>query len=252
MLRKATSIKGFSLLAEDGKIGHVGGFYFDDKTWTLRYLLVNTGSWLFERDVLIYPFAVNQPDWKNRILPVALTKQRVKDSPLIDRAKPVSRQQQASLHEYYAWTPYWGGGEPFGGVPPVFTPPPTEGEGPSEEEKRGDPHLRSINQVNGYHIMAQDGKIGHVEDFFIEDESWIIRYLLVDTRDWIPGKRILLAPKWIDRVAYFEQTVYVNLDKKFIKESPKFDHTVTVSREYEEELYTHYATSAYWKEAVRH
>ena len=73
-------------------------------------------------------------------------------------------------------------------------------EARAEREEANDVHLRSANKVTGYRIGATDGDIGHVEDFIIDDETWEIRYMVVDTQNWWPGKKVLVAPQWIGRM----------------------------------------------------
>ena len=65
---------------------------------------------------------------------------------------------------------------------------------------QNDPHLRSSAAVTGYHIQATDGDIGHVEDFLLDDRSWTIRFMVVDTTNWWAGEKVLIAPAWIERV----------------------------------------------------
>ena len=192
MLRRAEELYGFDIEAEDGEAGDLIGLYFDDQAWIIRYLVVDTGGWLEGRRVLLSPVAVAETRWEEKALRVALTRSQVKHSPDINLDKPVSRQQIVDLHEYYGWPGYWGGSMTMGTATPGVYPmiiagadqveEEMEEEGPSEKY-RGDPHLRSSRVVAGYDIHAVDGEIGHVEDFFVSDKDWVVRYLLVDTRD---------------------------------------------------------------------
>jgi hypothetical protein len=189
MLRSLEELHGYTIRAMDGDIGSVHAFLFDDTTWAIRYLVVNTGAWLPGRQVLIAPLALGQPDWEGQFFPVKLTTEQVRNSPDIDTDKPVSRQQEMLLHTYYDWPTYWTGGNPFmpqavaaypGGLPmtePYELPP----------EELGDPHLHSARDVIGYYIQARDGQIGHVEDFIVDTDAWAIRYMVVDTVNWWPG-----------------------------------------------------------------
>jgi hypothetical protein len=110
----------------------------------------------------------------------------------------------------------------------------------------GDPHLRSTQEVLGYYIHASDGDLGHVEDFIVDDDNWTIRYMVVDTRNWLPGKKVLVAPEWITEVSWGESKVYVDLTQDAIKDSPEYDPTETVNRLYEERLYDFYGRPKYW------
>ncbi len=188
-------LKGNAIGATDGDIGKLDDFYFDDESWTIRYLVAETGNWLLNRKVLVSPFAIGKADLARERLNVTLTKKQVEESPSIDTDKPVSRQHEAYYHDYYGYPYYWNGPYLWG---PTYYPQLQVAvqkrieEQRAKREKAGDLHLRSINNVTGYHIEATDGAIGHVEDFIIDDETWEIRYLVVDTQNWWPGRRCWL------------------------------------------------------------
>ena len=117
---------------------------------------------------------------------------------------------------------------------------------PSREEKSWDPHLRSTQAVTGYHIHALDGEIGHVEDFIIDDETWAIRYLVIDTKNWWPGKKVLISPAWIERISWSESEVYINLNRDRIQQSPEYTAETLLDRAYEIKLHRHYEREGYW------
>lgn len=243
MLRSVKSLFGYVILAKDGDIGRAHDFFFDDEEWTIRYLVVDTHYWLPGRKVLISPVALEQPDSGSYQFPVNLTKDQVKDSPDIDADKPFSRQQQIDLHTYYGWPYYW----PVGGyfVPPSLSPPAKRVKKQPQKET-GDPHLRSTKEVTGYHIGATDGGIGHVEDFILEEEDWMIRYMVVDTKNWLPGRKVLISPQWVERVSWSERKVHVGLPRESIRNSPEYDAEAPVNREYEVRLYDYYGRPTYW------
>ncbi len=252
MLRSIKELRGYKILANDGEIGKVHEFYFDDETWTIRYLVVETGSWFFERRVLLSPIVLGQPHWEAQLFPVNLTMMQVKNSPLIDADKPVSRQIEVELHNHYGWPYYWIGGGFAGDAMPAL-PPQIVSAHLTEEEKKSrakpetpDPHLRSTREVIGYHIQAPRGELGHVEDFIVDDEAWIIRYMVVDTTNWLPGKKVLVPPLGIEKINWSEAKVRVKLTRAKIKKSPEFDLSAPVSREYEEKLYDFYGWPKYW------
>lgn len=278
MLLSIDNLRGYNILATDGEIGQVDDFYFDDQEWKVRYMVVDTGKWLPGRRVLIAPAAIGQADWSTRMLPVRLTRDQVKNSPDIDLARPVSRQQEQHLHDHYGWTVYWHGVGPIPGSetanrraeetgdasqppqPPQaywhgLGPPVTaEGEdvypgegvaaGSSQPETEG--RLRSMKEVTGYYIQATDGDIGHVDDFLVDEQSWRVHYLVVDTRNWLPGRRVLLARPGIERISWGESKVYVNLSRQAIKDSPEYDPTRPIERDYESRLHDHYHWPHYW------
>ena len=242
MRRSLNDLVGYTIRANDGDIGTVSEFYFDDNGWTIRYLVVDTGGWLSGRKVLISPVALGSPDWESRTFPVNLTKEQVQNSPSIDIDKPISRQHETELHGYYGWPVYWGGGSGFGGVQasPLFVMETTNEDETAPEDAEGDTHLRSTSQVTGNHIEATDGEIGHLESFMVDDETWAILYLLVDTRDWLPGKRILVSPRWIKRVSWPTSRVLVDLTRDAIRNSPEFDPQKPVTLDYEGKLHDYY------------
>lgn len=220
MLRSARSMQGYTLEAINGDIGKVSEFLFDDQSWTLRYLAVNPGSWLTERRVLIAPAAIGQPSGETQRLSVALTREQVEKSPTIDTDRPVSQQKVAALHAYSVWPNDWDMTTPLGSV---LIPVPQPAMAVDELGKQDDPHLRSTQAIIGYYIQARDGDIGHVEDFIIDDDAWAIRYIVVDTRNWWPGKKVLISPWWIIEVIWGTSRVRVKMDCETIKNSPPFD-----------------------------
>lgn len=247
MLRSLNDVKGYSLHAQDGKIGSVDDFYFDDVQWRVRYLVVDTGNWLPGRRVLISPVALGQPAWESGTLPVDLTEKQVKNSPSIDEHKPVSRQYELELQRYYGWPVYWHTVAPVGVDPPVESAE-TKGAQSGDQPKQAGEEccLRSSGEVTGYRIQATDGEIGHVEDFITDDEKWVLRYMVVDTRNWLPGKKVLVAPSWIEKVKWKGAEVHVDVPRKAVKESPEYDPTAPVNTEYEARLYDFYGRPKYW------
>ena len=122
-----------------------------------------------------------------------------------------------------------------------------------QSEKQGDsddPHLRSTKDVDGHAIEALDGEVGHVEDFVIDDEDWTIRYLIVGTRNWWPGKRVLIATRSVDRISWADSTVYLRLKRETIQRSPEYSEGLLISRDYEAKLHRHYDLEGYWEEAL--
>ena len=243
MLHSIKELHGHSLEATDGSIGHVHAFYFDDTSWTVRYVVVDTGTWLPGRRVLISPTAFGRFSTETDQLPVHLSKEQVEQSPHIDTDQPVSRQHETALHEYYEWPVYWGALSPVKAGSAAL-PPPAIAD--AEASEQADPTLRSTEEVIDYYIHARDGDLGHVADFLVDDENWTIRYLVVDTRNWWPGKKVLVHPQWITEVSWGEAKVYVDLTQEEIKNSPAFDPAVTIDRPYEEQLFDHYGRPTYW------
>jgi hypothetical protein len=249
MLRNASAINGYAIAASDGRLGTVSDFLFDDASWLVRWLVVDTGKWLSGRKVLLPPLVLGHPDIKEHEFPVRLTKQQVKDSPEIDTDRPVSRQMETITYDYYGWSPYWGTGFYMGGYGYLTG---TGTPSPSLESRRrekhiadahrndGDPHLRSVAVVTGYHIHASDGEIGHVEDFLVDDTDWSIHYLIVDTKNWWPGKKVLISPASAREIDWSDKLVYLNVDRQRVKDSPAYDASTTIDRAYEKQFHSYY------------
>jgi uncharacterized protein YrrD len=245
MLRRAKELSDYKLGARDGDIGKVKEFYFDDQNWTVRYLVADTGGWLTGRRVLISPYALDPADKNAKVIPVDLTRTQIEKSPPLATDRPVSRQYEGDYYSYYGWPGYWGGTYLWG-----LSAYPTRGRGgwseASRRAKDEDPHLRSTEDVTGRDIEAQDGGIGHVEDFVIDDETWAIRYLIVDTQNWWPGKKVLISTRWIERISWEEAKVFINLTREAIKRGPEYTDQTLITRDHETNLHRHYNREGYW------
>jgi sporulation protein YlmC with PRC-barrel domain len=232
MLRRAREMFGYSIRASDGEIGHVYNLYFDDRTWAVRYLIVQTGDWLNTRRVLISPSVVTSNAPESRIYSVRLSRAQVQASPAVEADMPVSRREEISMAVHYGWPSYWS---------------PKPPSSPALEELDGDPHLRSVREVIGYGIRACDGEIGHVDDIIIGEEEWTIRYAVVDTINWLPGRKVLLAAEWIEGVNWADQQMTVGIPRETIESCPEFGPSPWVTRLYEEQIYEHYGRRGYWE-----
>jgi len=248
MLMMTKNLKGFAIRATDGELGTVDQFYFDDETWVIRYLTVETGGWLGGRPVLISPISVVHTDWQAKRLDVSLTMKQVEGSPKIDTHQPVSRQHEAEYLGYYGYTDYWGGPSLWGSAyhPSALALPTTEMIADRIRRQSADSHLRSVEAVTGYHIEATDGEIGHVCGFVVDDEPWAIRFIEVATRNWWPGKKVLVSPAWIERVSWEDSKVYLKLTREAIQSGPPYADAQPIDRDYEVLLYRHYDRPPYW------
>jgi sporulation protein YlmC with PRC-barrel domain len=257
MLEVISALKGYAIEASDGRIGTVDDFLFDDKTWKVRWLVVDTGTWLIERRVLLHPSAIAGSDYERESLTVGLTKAQVQGSPDIRQDEPVSRRKESQLYNYYGWDPLWSGGYPWGGgligahagaIASPFSPPAYFGgslrRDGSEEgaalQEAGDPHLRSIAEVTGYHISATDGDIGHVENFIIDSATLDIRYLIIDTKNWWPGKHILMSPDAVEGINWSDRNVQLNVTQDQVKASPPWNPLDLMNQAAMKKLHTHY------------
>lgn len=223
------SLTGFKMNATDGEIGEVKEFYFDDETWDIRHVIVETGGWLSSRKVLIAPQALLSPDWENKNFPVNLTQEQIKTSPLIDTDKPVSKRQLIDMYGHYAWQPYGlssfyaSGATALVNLPPVMPEQNLRDTNPDDNPDNQDPHLRSTDAVSGYYIHATDGDIGHVKDFFVDDATWTITALLMDTHNLIGGKKVLIPIRHITKIKWLDNKVFVDLSTEAIKNLAAYD-----------------------------
>ncbi|MGH7263271.1 MAG: PRC-barrel domain-containing protein [Candidatus Rokuibacteriota bacterium] len=254
MLRTVTDYRRYAIAATDGEIGRVDDVLFDDRTWTVRYLVVDTGSWLTGRRVLLSPASVSDADPSGERFRVPLTRRQVEESPPVEADRPVSRQHEIQLADHYGYPYYWAGPYRWGPAPyplvPMAVPPqpdPVEREIRERQRQSADPNLRSAREVTGYGIEATDGEIGHLEDFLVDDRAWAIRYVIVDTRNWWPGKKVVISPEWVAGVSWNDQTVRVDLSREQVRGAPEYDPSAPVARDYETRLHDHYRRSRYWE-----
>ena len=218
-MRSMKKFSDFGLAAKDGEIGSVEEFYFDDRRWTVRYLVLKPQKWLSGRRVLISPKALLSPDWEHKVILTSLTKAQIEKSPDVDFHKPSSRQDEEKLIKYYKWEFYWSD--------PDF-------------------YLQSSKDVLGYKVEAKGETVGIVSDFILDDKDWRIRYLIVDTGDWLPGKKVPIAMDWIDIIDPDEKKVKVDLLRSEIKDAPAYGPKSVLDRKYEDSLYKYYGKRRYW------
>lgn len=252
MLRSLKALRGYTVRAKDDDIGKVHDFYFHDDTWTVRYLVIETGHWLPGRKVLVATHALGKPNWSGFAFPVALTREQVEKSPEVDTDKPVSRQQEDALHKHFGWPLYWV--DPGIGAWPGSSPMVPVFDCPEEKEaaahEKADTRLRSAKEITGYRILASDGALGHVEDLITDDVHWIIRYLVVHMGKVLPAKKVLVSPQWLKEISYPNRQVSVSLTRQKILDCPEFYPGAGVNREYEARIYDYYGRPTYWEDEV--
>ena len=232
MLIASKQIRSCSLEGADGTVGTVKDVLFDGRVWKIRYFDVDTGQWLPGRRVILSPETIQAADYAARKLATTLTKEQVEESPPLTSELPVSRQHEIELARYYAWGAYWANV--------------TAAAEPEPELEEGDPNLRSIRGVSGYHLQATDGEIGHVADFIVDDAEWEIRYLVIDTRNWLPGRHVLIPPGWAQSINWSTKEVELALARDVIEKSPEYDPDAPINRRYEEVFYDYYGRPTYW------
>jgi hypothetical protein len=232
VLHSMKKLEHCRILATDVEVGSVCDTYFDDARWVVRYLIVKTNHGLREHPVLISPYAVTSVDWVTRAITTNLSRRQIEGSPSIDTDRPVSRQHESEYHRYYGYPEYWPYTTNWAwGAMPVVRPTDeaqawAARQRPAAEvhkERAADAHLRSSRHVMGYHIEASDAPIGHVDDFLFDEETWAIRYAVVDTRNWLPGDHVLVSPERIRSVNWAERSVVVDMTRGAVRDSPTYD-----------------------------
>jgi hypothetical protein len=208
MLHLTSKVRGAPVRAVDGEIGTVEDFYFEQRHWTVRYLLIDTGKWMSGRRVMISPLSV-RGSWSSSEVPVSMTKEQVWHSPSLDVSQPLSRGLEMDILGYYGHPLYW------------MELPAAETEGPTVDPDAE--RLRSTRDITGYHIQALDGEVGHVDDLLIGEQSWRIRYLHVDTSNWIGGKSVMVSSNVLEWIDSATGRLRVRLTRAEVQRSPSFD-----------------------------
>lgn len=249
MLISIDKISDYKFHGSDGEVGDIKEFFFDDEFWTIRYLVVSTGTWLHKRNVLISPYFISDINHGLEEIHVNLTRDQIRNSPEVDSDKPVSMQYEEEYYKYYGAPIYWIG--PYAwGASPVITRIQPDRKPEKEGEPSWKPNLRSSKDVSGHKIQATNESIGDVDDFIIDDENWAIRYFVVNTGTWLSDRKVLISPQWIDHISWDEKKVFVTVPSDSIRNAPEYDE-VTIDRDYETRLYDYYGLEGYWdKEAV--
>ncbi|ACK46144.1 conserved hypothetical protein [Shewanella baltica OS223] len=256
MLHTLDDLKNLAIHASDGDIGQTKDFYFDDKHWVIRYLVVETGSWLFSKKILLSPISIKELDQEDKTLSVSISREQVKNSPDIDTEKPVSRQYEVDYMGYYGYPDYWGSTGIWGSEPSPnmmasgyysVAPTPDNLDNPDKFadvdaalSRDNDHHLRSSHAVTGYHLDAIDCELGHLQGMLIDIDTWAIRYLIINTSNWWSGHLVLIAPKWIKEVSWPTSKIYVDMTQQQVKDAPTFDPSEPFNLEHEQSLQSHY------------
>lgn len=243
MKRSLNELIGYSIKAKNGEKGKVRNFLFDDKSWSIRYLEADLGSFFEEKRVLIPREFLGEADWEKKHFPIELSLESIKKSPDLSFDKPVSRKYEESLNKHYNIHPYWiVNAAAYAGQESIIYPG-TLFRAPKKVIKEEDieTSLRSLTEVLGYHINAIDDTFGQIEDLIIDDEDWQILYVVIDTRNFVPwSKKVMIPIELIDEISFMDQRVKVEMTKEAIKSSPEFDDTEPVNTAYEEVLYDYY------------
>jgi hypothetical protein len=258
MLQSLKALHGAGIEATDGPIGTLARFLVDVDRWAVRYLVVDAGTWWEDHEVLISPLSIAQSVTADGRIGLALTRDQIRRSPEYDRTRPFTRDQEEVFFEHYGYSPYWTGPFLWGPLPAAVAPTGLAGRATEPrlqaaptavlDQGRGDLGLADSQDIFGTHLHASDGDIGHVEDFLAEDDTWSLRYLVIDTSNWWIGKQVLVSPDWIDRFDWPAGKLHIGLDRASVKGAPEYDGRTPPSRESEAALYRHHRRPPYWVE----
>jgi hypothetical protein len=228
MLINLKTLSGSTIHALEGDIGQVKDVYFDDRHWTIRFLVVDIQPWVpLSTKTLISPISLLDFNAKEHRLNVSISKEKVKNSPQIEEHETVSREFEKSYFDYYAYGYYWVGPRAWGeyaypmalntqNITPIYNQ--------QNDEAKTSNHLRSANEIMHYGIDALDDKKGYIKDLIWDTYNWSLRYLVVDTRDWLPGgKKVLILPEHLETLNWQDKTVTCNLDLEKIKSCPEYE-----------------------------
>ncbi len=245
MLRMVTDLRGYALRATDGDIGRICDLYFDELEWKIRYIVVDTDTWLKDRQVLISPVSIDPPKWRERVLPVKLTKRQVEESPPVDAHKPLTRRYEKKLAAHYRWPSWWGG--TGAALVAVWA---TLANGEPEKANEENSHLSSMKAVIKYRIADAEGQMARVDNFILDDEDWIIRYVIAKTKGFLSGRKVLIASQWVEALDWQKGLLQVDLTREQIDKSPAFDASTPIDRQDERMLYDHYGRPGYWTDST--
>jgi hypothetical protein len=256
MLLNVNDLLGFRLCAGDEPVAVLRDLLFDENSSSVRYLVTDPEAWLATDQVLIAPAALTAVHSEAGRLETSLSKETFAASPALAAGTDLSRPHEERLHQHHGWTPYWraagaAGLAPYWGAagsvpahePAAFAAPEPDAAAAGAAETR----LRSARDVIGFYIEALDGDIGHVEDLVLDLERWVIRYLVVDTRNWLPGRRVVVSPAWLRRLDWASRSVVLDLDRERIRNSPAYDRNRLLDRAFEEDLHRHVDRPGYWQ-----
>jgi uncharacterized protein YrrD len=251
MLFRFGSLNGMPLEATDGEVGRIKDALFDDHRWAMRYLVVDARTWLAGRKVLISPIALKKIDWQRNVVQVDVTRQQIEESPSVDTDEPVSRRHEADFLDHYGYPYYWSGPALWGSASHPVNP--ARGRQPANDKlgMRGvapiDPQLRSTTEVAGFRLQTSGDPMVHVEDFLFDTVTWAIRYLVVDTRNWLPGKHVVIPPQWITSVDWNKRVVNVDVTRRTLEAAPEYQSSIEFSSAHETNLHRHYHRDGYWQ-----
>lgn len=222
------SLLKYDINTSDSSVRSCHDFLFEDGSWVIRYLAMDTRKWLPGRQVLISPISIRKIDPLKKNIRLDLTKKQIKGAPSLESDPPVSRQYKFDYNRYYSWSGYWIGAKLWGlKAHPKAHPKALKNDTiieNSKKERSSVASLRSVKEVSGYQVNVRDDTFGQIQDFLINTESWYISYLVIDAGDSIPGAAsIIVAPNWVDEISWVENIVSIRMTREQIESSPQIE-----------------------------
>jgi hypothetical protein len=247
MLRSLNEFLGYVLHAEDGELGQCKDFLVDDRGWYVRYLVGDTRKWLPGRKVLLPPARMGDPDFSGRRLPLSLSKQQIKESPPLEENAPITRQYEVMWFDHYGISEYWLEEDKLGMTENLTAIPVARRESATARQAQEESHVLSVKEMIGETITATDGDVGHLADLLVDLRDWKVRYAVVDTRNWLPGKQVCVSIACVEWVDHVKDRVGIGLSKEKIKNSPEYNPVVPMTEAYQVVLHDYYGWPKYWE-----
>lgn len=236
------TILGYQMTTTNGETGKVKDLLLDEATWQVRYAEVEFGPLFSKRRMLVPREKLGKPDADYLTIPAMMSTDELADCPPLEENLPVSRVYEHKLNEHLQLINYWDQYYTTPTAIPGIThsiqikakPSPGDVVDPSEINTS----LRSLRELQDYHVKTLDGELGHLEDLLMDDGNWSIPFLVVDTHNWIPwSRKVLLRIAWVDSFSYTEREVHVLLTTDMVKASPTYDSSMPVNEVYEKHYY---------------
>ncbi|PYZ98764.1 hypothetical protein CR205_09385 [Alteribacter lacisalsi] len=238
-------LKPFTVFGEEGEIGSVSDLFFDEHTWTVRYIVMNAGNWLKGEQRFLSPASIQSYSVEEERLHANITKEQAKESPSPED-EPMTRKFERQFSKFYGLNPYWMGAGLWGSgaVPRDLT---REDPDSLDDLREEETSILSVKDLIGYELSTGDESFGKVKDVLIEEDSFKIRYFVVDTNRWLPGgKEVVVSTEWILDVNWSQSLVSVELSKDKIKSAPEYVEDMTLDRDMETSVFKHYGKPKYW------
>jgi hypothetical protein len=204
----------------DDEIGKLHDAYFDDVSWKVLFLVVDTRPWLLGRFVLLAPTALGPPDTASHVLPTSLTRAQVESGPSLEAHKPVSRQHGLDVAKYWDW-PFFAPGDPRFDLGEALNPPASNPK-PRKEDAREDPHLRAASDTAGFHVQTSDGPCGHIDDWLVAVDTWTVREVVIDPKSWWPGEKVRISCNALESIDWETKSVHIAMSKDMVEQNPRY------------------------------